>query len=99
MQCTLNLQNLGCSPSNSILWKYFSRGSGVGKYYADLLVENKVIVELKAAEAICEEHEAQLVHYLRATELEVGLLLNFGKTPEFKRKVLTQEFKTNPKRS
>jgi GxxExxY protein len=62
-------------------------GYEVGDYYADLIVNNLIILELKAAEAICEEHEAQLVNYLKATNIEVGLLLNFGKKPEFKRKV------------
>jgi len=65
----------------------------VGDYYADLLVENKVIIELKAAEAICEEHEFQLINYLKATEIEVGLLLNFGKKPEFLRKIYTNDNK------
>ncbi len=51
----------------------------VGEYFADLLVENKVIIELKASESICEEHENQLINYLKATDIEVGLLLNFGK--------------------
>lgn len=57
----------------------------VGEYFCDLLVENKVIVELKVAEGIREEHEAQVLNYLRATPFEVGMLLNFGKTAEFKR--------------
>lgn len=61
----------------------------VGEYFADLLVENKVILELKAAETICEEHENQLINYLKATEIEVGLLLNFGKKPEIKRKAFS----------
>ncbi len=61
----------------------------VGEYFADLLVENKVIIELKAAEGICEEHENQLINYLKATDIEVGLLLNFGKRPEVKRKIFT----------
>jgi GxxExxY protein len=61
----------------------------VGEYFADLLVENKVIIELKASESICEEHENQLINYLKATEIEVGLLLNFGKKPEIKRKVFS----------
>jgi GxxExxY protein len=65
----------------------------VGSYYADLLIEENVIVELKAAEAICEEHELQLVNYLKATHVEVGLLLNFGKTPQFRRKVFTNKYK------
>ena len=63
----------------------------VGEYYADLVVDGKVIVELKAAEALCEEHELQLINYLKATEIEVGLLLNFGKKPELKRKVFTNK--------
>jgi GxxExxY protein len=50
-------------------------------------VENKVIVELKAAETLCEEHEYQLINYLKATNIEVGLLFNFGKKPQFSRKV------------
>ena len=62
-------------------------GNKVGEYFADLVVNEKVIVELKAAEALCEEHEYQLINYLKATDLEVGLLLNFGKKPEFRRKV------------
>lgn len=65
----------------------------VGEYYADILVNDVVIVELKAAENLIAEHEAQLVNYLRGTDLEVGILLNFGKQPQSKRKVLTNEFK------
>jgi GxxExxY protein len=61
----------------------------VGEYFADLIVENKVIVELKAISKLAEEHEAQLINYLKATNKEVGLLLNFGKVPRFKRKVFT----------
>ena len=57
----------------------------VGGYFADLLVENAVIVEIKAAKAISVEHEAQLLNYLKATQLEVGLVLNFGPKAEFKR--------------
>jgi GxxExxY protein len=59
----------------------------VGEYYADLIVNNLVILELKAAEFLVKEFEAQLINYLRGTNLEVGLLLNFGKKPEFIRKV------------
>ena len=64
----------------------------VGDYYADILVEDKVILELKAIENICPEHEVQLVNYLKATEIEVGLLLNFGPKPQQKRRVLTKEY-------
>ena len=65
----------------------------VGSYYADIIVEGKVIIELKAAKNLCEEHEAQLLNYLRATEIEVGLLLNFGEEPQIRRKVFSREFK------
>ncbi|MCD4735242.1 MAG: GxxExxY protein [Bacteroidales bacterium] len=63
----------------------------VGEYFADLIVENKIIVELKAAETICKEHEYQLINYLKATDIEIGLLLNFGKTPQLKRKIFTNK--------
>lgn len=67
----------------------------VGYYIADIIVDHKVIIEIKAAESLCEEHEVQLVNYLRATDLEVGILLNFGKKAEFKRKVFSQEYKNH----
>jgi len=66
----------------------------VGLYYADIIVNSCVIIENKAAENLCEEHEAQLVNYLKVTEIEVGMLLNFGKKPAFKRKVFSKEFKS-----
>ena len=61
-------------------------GELVGEYQADLLVADAVIVELKAVKKLLEEHEAQLLNYLKATPYEVGLLLNFGPQPEIKRK-------------
>lgn len=67
----------------------YYEGKEVGTYYADLIVESSVIVELKAAESLCEEHELQLINYLKATKIEVGILLNFGRKPEFKRKVFS----------
>lgn len=68
----------------------------VGTYYADIIVENTVILELKAAEALCEEHEFQLINYLKATNIEIGLLLNFGKRPEFRRKMYVNNPEKNP---
>ena len=61
----------------------------VGEYYADIVVDNKIIIELKAIEALKEVHGNQLVNYLKATEVEIGLLLNFGVKPEIKRKIFT----------
>ena len=60
-------------------------GKRVGEYFADLLVDGTILLELKAVRAIESAHEAQLLHYLRATEIEVGLLLNFGLRPQFRR--------------
>ena len=68
-------------------------GVVVGEYYADLLVADAVIVEIKAVRALLKEHEAQLLNYLKATPYEVGLLLNFGPKPEIKRKVYDNERK------
>lgn len=65
----------------------------MGDYYADIIVENEIILELKAAKSIAEEYEFQFLNYLRATETEVGLLLNFGGKPEFKRKIFTNDRK------
>ena len=59
----------------------------IGEYFADILVDNKVIVEIKAAKSLAIENEAQLLNYLKATEIEVGLLLNYGPKPDLKRKV------------
>ncbi len=65
----------------------------VGDYFADLIVENKIIIELKASDNFIEEHTLQLTNYLKATNIEVGLLLNFGKRPEVKRKIFDNDYK------
>ena len=68
------------------------RGRSIGNFYADLLVEEKVIVELKTASALAPEHSAQVINYLNATGIQVGLLLNFG-NPKLEYKRFTR---TNP---
>jgi len=82
---------LECQPSFPI--DVFYENYKVGFYIADIIVNNCVIIEVKAAECLCEEHEAQLTNYLKATDIEVGILLNFGKKAEFKRKVFSKEYK------
>lgn len=67
----------------------------VGEYYADILVASSVILELKAADGIAPEHEAQLINYLKATDIELGLLLNFGPKPQFIRRILTNDRKSD----
>lgn len=66
------------------------KGVAVGEYFADLLVNRCVIVELKSTVALAAAHEAQLINYLKATGMEVGLLLNFGPKPQVKRKIFTR---------
>lgn len=73
----------------------FYKGNNVGDYVADIVVENKIIVELKALEKIDDIHEIQLKNYLKATGLEVGLLINFGKSVGVKRKYVKKFRKTS----
>lgn len=69
------------------------RGEKIGDYDADLVVNKAVVVELKACKGLDASHEAQLLHYLRATEIEVGLLLNFGARPFVRRLAFDNERK------
>ncbi len=73
--------------------KVYYEGKQVGEYFADLIIDDIIIIELKAAEGIIEEHEHQLLNYLKATDKEVGLLLNFGNKPEFRRKIFQNKNK------
>ncbi|MGI8638292.1 MAG: GxxExxY protein, partial [Segetibacter sp.] len=68
-------------------------GQLVGEYYADLIGSELIILELKAHEPLLGEHENQLINYLKATNIEVGLLLNFGKKPELRRKIFDNDKK------
>ena len=85
---------LECKPQAQT--EVFYDNTKVGFYIADIVVNEKVIIEIKAAESLCDEHEAQLTNYLKATTIEVGLLLNFGAISlEFKR-IGNAKFKDNP---
>lgn len=78
------------------------RGHNIGEFRADMVVNEKVLVELKAVRSLDPVHEAQLINYLKATEIEVGLLLNFGGKPQFKRFAYDNQRKTireNPRDS
>lgn len=85
----IELCKMGLNVQKQMPINVFYEKQQVGKYFADLVVEERIIIELKAAENLCEEHEFQLINYLKATEVEIGLLLNFGKKPQFKRKIYT----------
>ncbi len=79
--------DLGLSIQYEFPIQIYFKGIRVAKYKVDLVADRVVLIELKAARAIAEEHEAQLLNYLKATTFEVGLLLNFGPKPEFRRRV------------
>lgn len=89
----IELKAMGLDCSNQKPVKVYYEGEVVGSYSADIFVCEKVIIELKASVSLCEKDEAQLINYLKGTEMEVGMLLNFGITPQYKRKVFSNKFK------
>jgi len=89
----VELRKMGLAVVQQAEIKVYYAGVLVGQYYADLLVADVVIVEIKAVRAFIKAHEAQLLNYLKATPYEVGLLLNFGPQPGIKRKVYDNERK------
>lgn len=89
----IELSKFGLNCQSQFPIKVYYESKEVGEYYADIIVNNLIIIELKAAETLMQEHECQLVNYLKATNIEVGLLLNFGKEPQIKRKVFTNDHK------
>jgi len=93
MLIELRKMGVACKAQEAIT--VFYEGERIGIYFADLVVEEKVIVELKAGTSLAPEHEVQLLNYLRATKIEVGMLLNFGINPEFKRRVFANDRKSD----
>lgn len=91
----IELKHNGCQVEQQkrILVRY--RGQVIGEYYADLVVNDTVIVELKASSKLLPQYEAQLLNYLKATPYEVGLLFNFGPIPKVKRKAFGNHNKPN----
>ena len=83
----IEFRKAGISAESQFAIQVFYEDKIIGEYFADILVDNKVIIEIKAARNLILENEAQLLNYLKATDIEVGLLLNFGPKPEIKRKV------------
>ena len=83
---SLNERNMFCQ--SQVLLPIFFHGVNVGNYRADLIVERKIIVETKSTSSIHPTHELQLYNYLKASSLQVGLVLNFGPTATFARHVL-----------
>ena len=94
----IELRKMGLNAEKQVAIKVYYEGELVGEYKADIIVVEKVIVELKAAESLCEQDDAQLINYLKATEIEVGLLLNFGVKPQMRRKIFTNNKKPSLRR-
>ena len=90
----LALRQKGLSAISQHPVKVLFRGECVGDFYADIFVEEKVIIELKAVKAIAPEHQAQIINYLNATGIEVGLLINFG-NPKLEYKRFTRSKNVN----
>jgi len=86
-------QQSGLAINRQIALPVWFRGHKVGEFRADVLVENSVLLELKSARSLEPAHEAQLLHYLKSTEIEVGMLLNFGTRPQFRRLLFDNERK------
>jgi len=91
MMIEFKKENISAVSQSAI--KVLYEGEIVGEYFADILISNKIILEIKAAKNVAEEHEAQLLNYLKATNIEVGLLLNYGPKPNFKRKAFDNKRK------
>ncbi|HTS04006.1 MAG TPA: GxxExxY protein [Candidatus Eisenbacteria bacterium] len=93
------LECSGLKVSREVPISVWFRARKVGQYYADLMVNGTILLELKAVRTLEKAHEAQLLHYLRATEVEVGLLLNFGMRPQFRRLIFDnarKKIRVNP---
>lgn len=84
---TIELNSLSLTFQTQKPIEVYYKSEKVGLYIADIVIEDKIIIELKAAESLCPEHEYQLLNYLKATDIELGFLFNFGKKPQFKRLV------------
>jgi GxxExxY protein len=87
------LADLGLQVESEVKLQVHFRGHVVGEFDADIFVERKVVLELKAVDEFCSAHEAQALNYLKASEIEVGLLLNFGPKPRIKRLAFSNERK------
>lgn len=87
----LELKNNGLSCEAQKPIKVYYNNEIVGEYFADIVVEDKIILELKASEIMLDQYNCQLINYLKATGIELGLVLNFGKKPEISRKIFTKK--------
>ena len=83
----IELKDIGLNSINQKSLNVYYKNQMVGDFKADIIVENKIIIEIKAVSKLTVQHEAQLINYLKATAMKVGLLVNFGDKLEFKRRI------------
>jgi GxxExxY protein len=86
----VEVQHRGLQVQREVATEVFYKGVSVGLYRADMIVEGKVLVEMKAQPQLTDSDERQILNYLKATKLEVGLLFNFGPKPQFRRLILSR---------
>lgn len=86
---SIELKKIGLDIKNEHPLHVFYKEKAIGEFFADIIVQDCIIVEAKAVKKLAHEHEAQLLNYLKGTKIEVGLLLNFGPKPEIKRMAFT----------
>jgi GxxExxY protein len=89
----IELRLAGLTPVSQSRVAVYYKGEKVGEYSCDILVNDTVVVELKATDTLANEHSMQLDNYLKSTMKEVGLLLNFGPSPQIRRRIFTNDRK------
>lgn len=89
----IKLRKMGFKVESQVPIKVYFEGELVGDFRADLVINDTIIIELKAVGMLHSKHEVQLVNYLKATEIEVGLVMNFGEELKFKRKIFSNRIK------
>jgi GxxExxY protein len=92
----IELRKMGLQALRQQRIEVYYDGEMVGYYFADIIVNRQVIVEIKAVASLHPAHEAQLQNYLRGTGIEIGMLFNFGEKPQFSRKYFSNERKNPP---
>ena len=90
------LRQAGLTVEQEVPFQVWFRGVRIGRFEADIVVNRVVLIEIKSASALHPWNEAQLLNYLRVSSIEVGLLMNFGPKPEYRRRIFTNDRKNQP---
>ena len=87
------LRQAGLSVEQNVPFQVWFRGESIGSFVADMIVDGEVLVEIKSTSSLHQWNEAQILNYLRVSSIEVGLLMNFGPKPEYRRRIFTNDRK------